>query len=316
VKRYILKRTFLLLFLFIAVSALVFFFIHIIPGDPVIGALGEFAGSEDIERVRHELNLHKPILSQYLDFVKNSANLSFGHSIFDRQPVMRHILMYFPNSLYLAFASMALALFISFPLGVWASLKSETGSIVDASVTLLSSFALAIPTFFLGPLLVILFSIKLGWLPVSGSDGFTYIILPALTLGISMSAFLTRIIRGSVISELNKPYVLLARAKGLSEFQVFRKHILKNAMIPIVTTIGLQFGALLGGAIITETIFSWQGIGSLLITSINRRDYPMVQGIVMFITFLYLIVSFFVDLSYFVIDPRTRNEYDSKRANR
>jgi ABC-type dipeptide/oligopeptide/nickel transport system permease component len=312
VKRYIAKRVLLLLFLLGAVSLVVFFLIHLIPGDPAARILGEGANTEDIERLRHELNLHKPILSQYLDYVKNLLDLDFGNSIFDRQPVLHHILTFFPNTLYLAVAAVMIAFIISFPLGTWGAVKGETNPAVNTTVSLISSLGLAIPNFFLGPLLIIIFSIKLGWLPVSGSGGVSYIILPALTLGISMSAFLARMIKGAVGSELKKPYVLLARAKGFTGFQVFRRHILKNAMIPIITTVGLQFGALLGGTIITETIFSWQGIGSLLVNSINRRDYPMIQGIIVFITFLYLIVNFLVDMSYFIFDPRIRCEYETK----
>lgn len=307
-RNYILKRFLLLLFLLVTVSSLVFFLVHLVPGDPVLTILGEGASIEDIERVKQELNLDKPIIQQYLDFTKNLADLSFGKSLFTNRAVSRSILIYLPNTLYLALAAMLLALVISFPPGVWAALKGDTHRAVDASVTFLSSVGLAIPNFFLGPLLIIIFSLELGWLPVSGSEGVEYIILPAVTLAASMSAFLTRIIRNSVSMELQKPYVLLARAKGLTEFQIFRKHLLKNAMIPIMTVIGLQLGALLTGTIITETIFSWQGIGSLLVTSIHRRDYPMVQGIIVFITFVYLILSFLVDLSYFFFDPRTRHE--------
>ena len=314
-KKYIYKRTLLLLFLLIAVSTVVFFLIHFIPGDPVVGILGEGASSEDINRLRQDLNLDKPLLHQYLDFSKNLFNLSFGKSLFNQQTVIRNILTVLPNTLYLALASMVLALIISFPLGTWAAVKGDTHTAVDTSVTLVSSVGLAIPNFVLGPLLIIIFSIKLGWFPVSGSQGFACIILPALTLGTSMSAFLTRIIRTSVGTELKKPYVLLARAKGLTGFQIFKNHLLKNALIPIVTTIGLQMGALLTGAIITETIFSWQGIGSLLVTAIKQRDYPMVQGIIVFMTFVYLMLSFLVDLSYFLIDPRIRHQYQHHQHN-
>jgi peptide/nickel transport system permease protein len=266
--------------------------------------LGQGGGREDIERVRQELNLDKPLIHQYLDFIKNLVNLSFGKSISNNQKVIDNILLALPNTIYLALTSMLLALMISLPLGTLAAFKENTA--VDASVTFISSVGLAVPNFFLGPLLIVLFSIKLGWLPVSGSESFNHIILPLLTLGTSMSAFLTRITRSAVGTELKKPYVVLARAKGLTGSQIFRKHLLKNAMIPIITTIGLQLGALLTGAIITEKVFSWQGIGSLLITSIKQRDYPMVQGIIVFIAFVYLTLSFLVDLSYFIIDPRTR----------
>lgn len=311
-KKYILKRLFLVLFLLAAASTMVFFLVHLVPGDPVVTILGEGAGIEDIERLKQELNLDKPLIRQYLDFAGNLVDLSLGKSIFNNKTVRRNILIYLPNTLYLALTAMVLALIISFPPGIWAAFKGDNHRVLDASVTLLSSIGLAIPNFFLGPLLIIIFSLKLGWLPVSGSKGIEYIILPALTLATSMSAFLTRITRGSMAAELKKPYVVLARAKGLTEFQIFRKHLLKNSLIPIVTAVGLQLGALLTGTIITETIFSWQGIGSLLVTSIQRRDYPMVQGIIVFITFIYLILSFLVDLSYFIIDPRIRHEIENR----
>ena len=303
-KKYIIKRILLLLFLIGAVSTIVFFLIHLVPGDPVTSVLGPGAGREDIERVRRELGLDKPVIHQYLEFIKNLANLSFGKSISNNQAVTGNILQALPNTIYLAVTSMLLALMISLPLGTTAAFKENTA--VDASITFISSVGLAIPNFFLGPLLIILFSIKLGWLPVSGSESFKHIILPMLTLGVSMSAFLTRITRSAAAAELKMPYVELAMAKGLSGSQIFRKHLLKNAMIPIVTTIGLQLGALLTGAIITEKVFSWPGIGSLLINSIKQRDYPMVQGVIVFIAFVYLTLSFLVDLSYFIIDPRTR----------
>ncbi len=303
-KKYIIKRILLLLFLIGAVSTIVFFLIHLVPGDPVTSVLGPGAGREDIERVRRELGLDKPVIHQYLEFVKNLANLSFGKSTANNQTVLGNILQALPNTVYLAITSMLLALMISLPLGTIAAFKENTA--VEASITFISSISLAIPNFFLGPLLIILFSIKLGWLPVSGSESFQHIILPMLTLGTSMSAFLTRITRSAVGTELKKPYVVLAMAKGLTGSQIFWKHLLKNAMIPIVTTIGLQLGALLTGAIITEKVFSWPGLGSLLINSIKKRDYPMVQGIIVFIAFVYLTLSFLVDLSYFFIDPRTR----------
>jgi peptide/nickel transport system permease protein len=295
-----------LLFLLMAVATMVFFLIHLIPGDPVIGVLGPGARGEDIQRVRQELNLDRPLIDRYLDFLKDLVNFSFGRSISDNRTVIGKILPVLPRTVFLAVMSMFLALLISFPLGTLAAFRENTA--VAASITLLSSVGLAIPNFFLGPLLIMLFSIKLGWLPVSGCESFKHILLPMLTLGTSMSAFLTRIIKSALSTELEKPYVVLARAKGLTEFQLFKIHVLKNALVPIVTTIGLQLGLLLTGAIITETIFSWQGIGSLLVTSIKQRDYPMVQGIIVFITFVYLTLSFLVDLSYFGIDPRIRHE--------
>jgi peptide/nickel transport system permease protein len=289
-----------------AVATVVFFLIHLIPGDPVTAALGPGARGEDIQRIRQELNLDEPLFQQYFDFIKNLVNLSFGRSISDNRPVMSNILPALPNTIALAVGSMLLALLISFPLGALAAFRENRA--VDVSITFISSVGLAIPNFFLGPLLILLFSIKLGWLPVSGSGSFKHILLPILTLGTSMSAFLTRIIKSAISTELKRPYVILARAKGLTEFQLFKIHLLKNAMVPVITTIGLQLGLLLTGTIITETIFSWQGIGSLLVTSIKQRNYPMIQGIVVFMTFVYLVLSLLVDLSYFYIDPRIRHE--------
>lgn len=300
----------MLVFLLCAVSAVVFFLVHLIPGDPVMSILGEGAGTEDVQRLRNELNLDKSLWHQYLDFNKNLMNLSFGKSLFTNKPVIRDILVYFPNTLYLTGAAMIMALLISFPMGTLAAFKENTP--VDSFVTFAGSAGMAIPNFFLGPLLIFLFSVKMGLLPVSGSDGIKYIILPAFTLGTSMSAFLTRIVRVSIGMELKKNYVVLARARGLSEIKLFFNHILKNSMIPVITTVGLQLGALLTGAIVTETIFSWQGIGTLLITSVNRRDYPMLQGLIVFITFIYLLINFFVDLSYFFLDPRIKHELKNK----
>lgn len=268
--------------------------------------LGEGADGEEVQRMRNELNLDKSLWYQYLEFNKNLLDLSFGKSLFNNKPVFRTILAYFPNTLYLAGAAMVLALLISFPLGALAAFKENTA--VDSLVTFTSSAGMAVPNFFLGPMLIFLFSVKMELLPVSGSEGFKYILLPALTLGTSMSAFLTRIVRVSMGMELKKNYVVLARAKGLTEIKLFFNHILKNSMIPIITTAGLQLGALLTGAIVTETIFSWQGIGTLLITSVTRRDYPMLQGLIVFITFIYLSINFVVDLSYFFLDPRIRHE--------
>lgn len=309
-KRYIIKRLLLLLFLLAAVSAAVFFLVHLIPGDPVMSILGEGADAEEVQQLRHELNLDRPLWHQYLDFNKNLLDLSFGKSLYNNKPVIRNILAYFPNTLYLAGAAMVLALLISFPLGALAAFKENT--VVDSLVTFTSSAGMAVPNFFLGPVLIFLFSVKMELLPVSGSEGFKYIILPALTLGTSMSAFLTRIVRVSMGMELRKNYVVLARARGLSEIKLFFNHVLKNSMIPVITTAGLQLGALLTGAIVTETVFSWQGIGTLLIESVTRRDYPMLQGLIVFITFIYLSINFVVDLSYFFLDPRIRHELKNR----
>jgi len=307
---YVLKKSLQLVFLVFATASMIFFLLQLIPGDPVVQILGEGANVEDMQRLRHELRLDQPLWTQYGNFLSDLGNLSFGRSLFDRKPVIHTIGRYLPNTLYLALAALTIALAISFPLGVRAASR-ENGPI-DVAVTIFTSIGLAIPHFVLGLLFILLFSTGLGWLPVSGSGTLKHLILPALTLGLSMSAFLTRLVKASVCQEMKKPYVLLARAKGLPESRIFWRHILKNAMMPLVTAIGLHLALLLSGAIITETLFSWQGIGILLIKSIQRRDFPMIQGLVAFITLVYLSVHFLVDLSYPVLDPRIR--YDRKES--
>jgi peptide/nickel transport system permease protein len=308
--KYIIKRILLLFFLVWAVSTLIFALVHVIPGDPIVLILGEGASNDDIFRMRNEFDLDQPLLSQYLDFNKNLLHFDLGYSLYNYKKVLKNILYYFPNTIYLSLAAILVALVISFPLGIIAAFREN--SLIDTGISFFSSLGLAIPNFFWGPVLIMIFSVRLGWFPVSGSGGLEYIVLPSLTLGTSMSAFLTRIIKISVNNELRKPYILLARAKGLSEFAVFFKHVLKNAMIPILTTIGLQFGLLMSGTIITENIFSWPGIGTLLIQSINRRDYPMVQGLILFIAFIFLLVNFLVDCTYLVLNPRLRYEIKKK----
>ncbi len=309
-KAYLIKRLLQLIFLLAAVATIVFFLVHFIPGDPAAFILGEFASTEDINRLHHQLNLDKPLAYQYIKFIKNLSDGSLGESLYDGHSVSQSILAVLPYTIYLSLAAMSLALLVSFPLGIWAAWRENTFS--DAAVTLFSAIGLAIPNFFLGPLLIVLFSVKLKWLPVSGTEGLKSIVLPALTLATSMCALLTRIIKTSLATEQKKPYVLLAQAKGLSSYEILRHFLLKNAMIPIVTTVGLQLGALLTGTVITETVFSRPGIGSLLMTAIHRRDYPMVQGIVVFITFVYLLFSFLVDMSYFFLDPRIGYEIKNK----
>ncbi len=307
-KRFVLKRIVILFFLLWAVATLVFFVIHWIPGDPVAGLLGDGKNRHDMERIRVELKLDRPILEQYGDFLTDICRGGLGVSFYNRKDVSENIMVYLPNTVLLSLSSSLIAVMLAFPLGVVAAYREN--SALDTVVGFIGTSGLALPNFFAGPLLVLLFSIQLGWLPVSGSGGIRHLVLPSLTLGISMTALLTRIVRQSVILELKKPYVLFARAKGLAESSIFRVHILKNAMIPIVTTMGMQMGCLLSGALVTETIFSWQGIGVLLVKSLARRDYPMVQGIVVFISFLYLSINFLVDISYFFFDPG-RSAYET-----
>jgi len=246
------------------------------------------------------------LTEQYVHYIKKLLFLDLGESIIDRKPVVSAIMKYFPNTAILAFAAITMAGLIAFPLGILAALKKN--SIWYALSMIFSAIGLAIPGFLLGILLIILFSVQLKFLPISGSGGFKFLILPAITLAISLSAFLTRMIHAALAGEFCQPYVLLAQAKGLSEFHIFSRHVLKNAMIPIIIIIGLQLGALLSGTIVIESIFSWPGIGTLLITAIRQRDFPMIQGIAFFLAALYLLLNLLVDLSYPFINPRIRHD--------
>ena len=290
-----------------AAASLIFFLVHTIPGDPVVSMLGKMPRSEDVLRLQRALKLDRPLAEQYVHFIKKLLFLDLGESIIDRKPVVSAIMKYFPNTAILTFAAMTLAGLIAFPLGILAAFKKN--SIWYALSMIFSAIGLAIPGFLLGILLIILFSVQLKFLPISGSGGFEFLILPAATLAISLSAFLTRMIHTAVAGELSQPYVLLAQSKGLSEFHFFSRHVLKNAMIPIIIIMGLQLGALLSGTIVIESVFSWPGIGTLLITAIRQRDFPMIQGVALFLAALYLLLNLMVDLSYPFINPRIRYDY-------
>jgi len=300
----LLRKVSLFIPVALGITTLVFFLIHLIPGDPVEIMLGEGAQEANIAELRHQMGLDQPVREQYVDFLKGLFRGDLGHSIKTREPVGAMIRSRFPATLQLTLFSMVIAVFVAVPLGVLAAMKPY--SALDYSSMLLALLGISMPNFWLGPLLIIFFSVKLGWFPVSGMGGIPHIILPAITLGTAMAALLARMTRSSMLEEIRAEYVKTARARGLSEGQVIFKHTLKNAMIPVITVIGLQFGSLLTGAIITETIFSWPGIGRLLITAINTRDYPVVQGCILFIAFSYLIVNFAVDIIYSLLDPRIR----------
>jgi peptide/nickel transport system permease protein len=287
-------------------GSLIFFLARAIPGDPVVAMLGKMPAATDVQRLQRSLKLDRPLAEQYVQFMGKTLKLDLGESMVDRRPVAGMIAGYFPNTAILAFTAMAMSMLIAFPLGTMAAIKK--GSTWSTLSTIFSAVGLAVPGFLLGILLIILFSVRWRLLPVSGSGGLKFLVLPAATLTISLSAFLTRMIHASVSAELSQPYVLLARAKGLSEFQVFSRHLLKNAMIPIITVMGLQLGALLSGTIVIENIFSWPGIGTLLITAIRQRDFPMIQGVALFLAALYLLLNLLVDGSYPFIDPRIRHE--------
>jgi peptide/nickel transport system permease protein len=283
---------------------LVFFFLHLIPGDPVEVMLGETAQQADKERLREELGLNLPLYVQYGRFIAGVAQGDLGDSYFYRRSVTQVIADRVPATVELALAAFLVAGLIAIPLGIVAALRE--GTTVDNVSVLFSLLGVSMPNFWLGPLLIILFSIKLGWFPVSGRGDVGSLVLPAITLGTALAAVLSRMTRASLLERLGEDYLTVARAKGLPEWKVILKHALRNALIPIITIMGLQFGTLLSGAIITENVFSWPGIGTLLINAISARDYPLVQGCVLFITLSYVLVNLLTDLFYGWADPRIR----------
>jgi peptide/nickel transport system permease protein len=305
-KRFLLHRLLLLLPTLFGAVTLVFILIHVVPGDPVEAMLGETASSADKTALARELGLDQPLLTQYIRFLGGLAKGDLGRSLYNQASVSGLIAARIPATLELTLAAMAIALLIAFPLGVLAA--ARRGSAADRGALLFSLFGLAMPNFWLGPLLMIVFSIQLGWLPVSGRGGAAHLLLPALTLGTAMAAILTRMIRSGLIETIHEDYIRTARAKGLDERRVWLKHALRNSLISVVTIVGLQFGALLAGSIVTESIFSWPGLGRLTLQAIQTRDYPLVQGCVLAIAFSYLAVNLATDIVYRLIDPRISYE--------
>jgi peptide/nickel transport system permease protein len=304
VRGFLLRRVAILIPTVIGAVTLVFFFLHMIPGDPVEVMLGETAQQADKERLRAELGLNLPLYVQYARFMAGIMQGDLGDSYFYRRPVARVIAERTPATVELALAAFLVAGLIAIPLGIVAALRE--GTAVDNASVLFSLVGVSMPNFLLGPLLIILFSIALGWFPVSGRGGILSLILPAVTLGTALAAILSRMTRASLLERLGEDYLTVARAKGLPEWKVILKHALRNALIPVITVMGLQIGVLLSGAIITENVFSWPGIGTLLINAIEARDYPLVQGCVLFITLSYVVVNLLTDLFYGWADPRIR----------
>jgi ABC-type dipeptide/oligopeptide/nickel transport system permease component len=286
------------------VVSLVFLLIHLVPGDPVLQMLGEGAPATDIEAARHAYGLDVPLGQQYVRYWKGVLHLDLGSSFRFSQPVSRLIMQRYPYTLQLTVAALVVAMLLSIPAGVRSAQRRNRWD--DRLVSVVSLFGLSFPNFALGPVLILLFSIKLGILPVSGSGTFAHLVLPAITMGGALAAILTRMVRTSMLEELGQDYIRTARAKGLAERTVVYRHALRNAIIPVVTVLGLQFGALLAGAIVTETIFSWPGIGRLTIQAIGNRDYYLVQGCILAIGLTYVAVNFLTDLVYSVANPRIR----------
>jgi ABC-type dipeptide/oligopeptide/nickel transport system permease component len=292
------------------VVSVVFFLIHIVPGDPVQQMLGEGAASADIEAARKAYGLDVPIGQQYLNYWKGVVRADLGKSLRFQQPVSKLISEAYPSTLFLTLAALTVALLISIPAGVRSARRRNRWD--DRLISVVSLFGISFPNFAIGPVLILFFAIQVGLLPVSGTadwrspQTYIYLLLPAVTMGAALAAILTRMVRTAMLEELSQDYIRTARAKGLDERTVVYKHALRNALIPVLTVVGLQFGALLAGAIVTETIFSWKGIGRLTITAISNRDYYLVQGCILAIGLTYIVVNFLTDFVYSMANPRIR----------
>lgn len=288
----------------LGVMCLVFALIHLVPGDPVEVMLGESAQPADKEALREALGLNQPVHLQLLDYLARLVRLDLGTSIYSRRPILDILLERIPATIELGIAALLVATFFALPLGILAAMHRNT--LLDFGAMGFALVGVSIPNFWMGPMLILVGALWLGWFPVSGREGFMSLVLPALTLGTAMAAILSRMIRSALLEVITEEFIRTARAKGLTEWRVIVHHGLRNALLPVITLLGLQLGALLGGAIITETVFSWPGIGLLVVEAIQRRDYPVVQATVLFISLSYVLVNLLTDLLYAWIDPRVR----------
>ena len=302
--QYLIKRLLSTIPVLIGISLLLFFMLRMLPGDPAQVLAGQMASQEDIELIRHQLGLDRPIHVQYAFFLGRLARFDLGRSARTQNPVTEEIWARLPNTMLLAVVAITLACLFGIPAGIISAVRPYTW--LDYVVTSTAIFGISMPVFWLGLMLVVVFSIILQWLPAGGTGTWRHVILPSFTLAAFVVAFIARMTRSSMIEVLSQDYTTTARSKGLKEQVVIIKHALKNALIPIITVIGLQFGMLLGGAVLTETVFAWPGVGRLIVDSILARDYPVIQGAILVFGLLYILVNLVVDLLYAYVDPRIR----------
>lgn len=308
----LLKRIALTLPVLWIIVSLVFLLIHLVPGDPIAQMMGEGASATDLSALRHSYGLDQPLHTQYLHYWQGIVHGDLGRSLRLRDSVTKLVMARYPYTLLMSVTSLLLAVLLAVPAGVASAL--HRGKAADRLLGGVSLLGLSFPNFALGPVLILIFSISLGWLPVSGAgtgpllggSTWLHLILPSVTLGLSLAAILTRMVRTSMLEELGQDYIRTARAKGLTERTVVYRHALRNALVPVLTVIGLQFGSLLAGAIVTETIFSWPGIGRLTLSAISNRDYALVQGCTLTIGLTYLAANLLTDLLYTLANPRLR----------
>ena len=303
--RYIQQRVLLMVPTILLTSLVVFLMLHLIPGDPASIYLGENqATPERLEQIREQLGLNRPLYVQFGDFLFRAARVDLGRSVQTNRPVIQEIADRLPNTITLAVAAMTLAVIFGITLGVLAGLRQN--SWLDTALMLAALAGVSIPVFWLGLLFILLFAVQLGWLPATGQGGWKSLILPAVSLAALSTATLARLVRSSIIEVLNQDYLRTSRAKGLPQVAIVLRHALPNALIPVVTVIGLQFGNLLSGAVITESVFARVGLCKLVVDSIQNKDFPTVQGVILVLATIYVVVNLVVDLSYAVIDPRIR----------
>lgn len=301
---YSLKRGALMLVSLFGVAVLSFGLIHLVPGDPVDGLLGEQAAAEDKARLRAELGLDLPLPAQFAAYAANLTRFDLGTSLATRYPVGEEITRHFPATVELSLTALFLALLWGLPAGVFSAVAQNRWP--DRLGGALSLVGMSVPGVFLGPALVYVFAIRLEWFPVSDRGGLEHLALPALSLALPLGAVIVKMTRAAMLEVLRDDYMRTARAKGVGEFGLYFRHALRNALVPIVTIVGLQLSALLTGTVITETIFDWPGLGTLLLGAIQSRDYPLVQGCVLFIASIYVLVNFATDLAYGIVNPRVR----------
>jgi peptide/nickel transport system permease protein len=301
---YLIKRLISTIPVLIGISLLLFFMLRMLPGDPAQVLAGQMATPEEIENIRHQLGLDRPIYEQYAVYLSRLVRLDLGRSARTQNPVIDEIWARLPNTLLLASVAITLACLFGIPAGIISAVRPY--SWVDYLVTLSALFGISMPVFWLGLMLVVLFSIMLKWLPAGGTGSWQHVILPSITLAAFVVAFIARMTRSTLIETLSQDFTTTARSKGLPEKVVIVKHALRNALIPIITVVGLQFGLLLGGAVLTETVFAWPGLGRLIVDSILARDYPMIQGAILIFGLLYVFVNLTIDLVYAFVDPRIR----------
>ncbi len=305
--RFILKRLLLLIPVLLGVSLLVFAIMSFTPGDPAQLILGENAPPEAVAELREEMGLNDPFVLRYARFVGNAMVGDLGQSYTSGRDVFDEIFSRFPNTLILAALGVIIAVLIGIPVGIISATRQY--SMIDSGSMIFALLGVSMPNFWLGLMMILLFSVNLGWVPSGGYSDWSSLIMPAITLGTGSAAIITRMTRSSMLEVIRQDYIRTARAKGVAENVVINQHALKNALIPVITVIGLQFGYLLGGAVLTETVFSWPGVGRMMVDAIRQKDAPTVLGTVVFLATTFSLVNLFVDLLYGFVDPRIKSQY-------